>query len=292
MHMKWYGRTNPHIAMHCMRSVGCFTLVELMILIAIFAVMGALLLPALQKVIETGRRAACANNQKQIYLGAANYADNYHGFLPVVSVYPFQISPIAHTAQEFIREYLDEPCIPAAWMPTLQMGRKDNLLRCPSRAAIFTCDVLPYKWQYELCYTQYLFCGFSQYDNGKTKKDHLYMRLPKVGRGGPLGPVALLDDAVCGLVNSFAAYNANAARNNNHSQSYPSGIPEGGNVLLGSGGVKWFSPAERRAPTDAGMMRPKSTYQFMWYYSASPQYVDFVGPAGHLTVSEIIHLFG
>jgi prepilin-type N-terminal cleavage/methylation domain-containing protein/prepilin-type processing-associated H-X9-DG protein len=52
-----------------------FTLIELLVVIAIIAILLAILMPALSRVKEQGKRAACLSNLKQLQLTWSMYAD-------------------------------------------------------------------------------------------------------------------------------------------------------------------------------------------------------------------------
>jgi prepilin-type N-terminal cleavage/methylation domain-containing protein/prepilin-type processing-associated H-X9-DG protein len=59
-----------------------FTLIELMVVIAVIAIMAAILLPALNKAKEQGKATVCRNNMKQVALGFLMYADDNEENLP------------------------------------------------------------------------------------------------------------------------------------------------------------------------------------------------------------------
>lgn len=112
-----------------------FTLVEMLVVIAIIAMLAALLLPVLSRGKETARSTACVSNLHQIGLALQIYVDSHHNRLPVMRDRP-----------------ADTNSPPANALPSVDVVLKTdlgnlNVLRCPSdRDGIFEQTGSSYSW--------------------------------------------------------------------------------------------------------------------------------------------------
>ena len=62
-----------------MRRITSFTLVEMLVVIAIIGILASMLMPTLMTALHSARRTSCMNNLKQIVLGYQDYAwDHYN----------------------------------------------------------------------------------------------------------------------------------------------------------------------------------------------------------------------
>ncbi len=122
-----------------------FTLVELLVVIAVIAMLMGLLLPAVQSAREAARRAACANNIRQLGLAVLNFeasqqhlpaswkptlgpAGKIDGWSAQAQILPYIEETAVHSAIDFDRSY-NEHKLPSG--QPLSATRIPTLL-CPS----------------------------------------------------------------------------------------------------------------------------------------------------------------
>lgn len=60
-----------------------FSLIELLIVVAIIAILAGLMLPALQRAREAARAADCRSREKQIGTAFLSYANDFNSYLPL-----------------------------------------------------------------------------------------------------------------------------------------------------------------------------------------------------------------
>ncbi len=65
-----------------------FTLIELLVVVAILALLISILLPALGRAKENGRRAACLSNLHQLGQAFQQYLHEYNDVLPIAAMLP------------------------------------------------------------------------------------------------------------------------------------------------------------------------------------------------------------
>src|SRR6476661_9397727 len=99
-----------------------FTLVEVLVVIAIIGILVAFLLPAVQAAREASRRSQCQNNLKQIGVAVQNHHDARRAF----PMGRNGMNQFAVSWAFFLLPYLEETAIYNSWVPKERVDDDKN----------------------------------------------------------------------------------------------------------------------------------------------------------------------
>jgi prepilin-type N-terminal cleavage/methylation domain-containing protein len=111
-----------------------FTLIELLVVIAIIAILAALLLPALAKAKEQGKRTACLNNMKQMGMAFQMYMGDNSDIIPLSALTDEGNSDTYYVSyDDLLASYLGIPLTQAEMIDySFPVGKPSKILLCPS----------------------------------------------------------------------------------------------------------------------------------------------------------------
>lgn len=116
------------------RPLRAFTLIELIIVIAIIGMLVVMSVPEFEKFLHRSRSVACMNNLRQIGVGVLSYVADNDNTYPVIEPNP--------------EDPVYDPEVEATPLTEFEeYGVTGNVLRCPSDRKYFTDRGTSYQWR-------------------------------------------------------------------------------------------------------------------------------------------------
>jgi len=151
---------NKTVASGSREKASGFTLMELLVVIAIIAILMAVLMPALNRAREQGKRAVCLSNLKQLTISWGLYADDYQGRIVNADVSYAGQPPVSNWWVRWPAKGHDSTV--QEWEEAIKGGQlwpycqEIKLYKCPNGAA-------PRRLTYTIADSMNGYCGWDTY---------------------------------------------------------------------------------------------------------------------------------
>jgi prepilin-type N-terminal cleavage/methylation domain-containing protein len=262
----------------CGNDSFAFTLIELMVVVAIIVVLSALLLSALGSAKAKGYKALCQSNMRQWGLAYQMYANENADYFPDNKDGLWGVHYAGTNVQQFWRSYL------LPWVKTRTMKALNNVLFCPTDKRHRLADLQPGLNEAEPVFAGYFMLPHRDIDRwGGARWDYDVSGIAewhtREKMGGEHLKAPILGDRIQAGGNSLASGHSYLkptpelfwvvysdrgpliGRIADSAHATSRGIPKGGNYLFEDGHVSWYPLSQIELGS-----RSKPTPTYLCYY--------------------------